>query len=313
MDDVKQRTLIAPVGINRFVLNEFSLLFLGGAILLVIIGLAEDGSWPLLQSGLRPLRLLLGLAYVLYVPGYCLTAALFPGRTDLDGIERTGLSLGLSIAWVPVLALILDRLPWGLRLWPIAWGVLISILLFSGVAIWRRARLPLSTAHVPDMNWQPRRWWGALSRLEKRIYQLCALALLLAGGAAAFVFLVPSPDEFMTEFYMLGAEGLAESYPREAAVGEELTVTMGISNLERDEQTYRVEVWVVDTWTPDRKELVSTAGPFTLPQADQLTQSIGWAMPWAGDDQQVELLLFIQDQDSTEPYRRLRLWLDVSE
>jgi uncharacterized membrane protein len=34
-------------------------------------------------------------------------------------------------------------------------------------------------------------------------------------------------------------------------------------------------------------------------------------MPWAGDDQVVELLLF--DGDGAEPYRSLRLWLNVTE
>jgi uncharacterized membrane protein len=34
-------------------------------------------------------------------------------------------------------------------------------------------------------------------------------------------------------------------------------------------------------------------------------------MPVAGDDQQVQFLLYIDDQ--SEPYRQLRLWLNVLE
>jgi uncharacterized membrane protein len=94
-----------------------------GLLLLLLVALSESEALPAgLRGLLQIVRLPLGLVYILYVPGYCLTAALFPAQEDLDGIERVGLSLGLSVAWVPVLALILDWLPWGLRLWPILLG-----------------------------------------------------------------------------------------------------------------------------------------------------------------------------------------------
>jgi len=47
------------------------------------------------------LRVLFGIPMVLFIPGYALIAALFPGKGDIDGIERTALSFGLSIAVVP--------------------------------------------------------------------------------------------------------------------------------------------------------------------------------------------------------------------
>ena len=285
--------------------KDFRLALIGAGVLVLLIALAQ-WLWFL-----QPLRLALGLAYVLFVPGYCLTAALFPREDDIDGIERLGLSLGLSVAWVPVLALILDRLPWGLRLWPIVVGELLSMAIFAAIALWRRSRLPVAEAYAPDLAWRPRPWWGTLPRLEKRIYGLIAAALLVAGLAAAWVFLVPSPDQFMTEFYMLGPEGLAENFPREAAVGEEIGVTLGLMNLERGEHTYRVEVWAVDPWSEDRRELVTQAGPFTLDRNHGQEGPISWRMPWAGDDQVVDLLLF--DGDGTEPYRSLRLWLNVTE
>jgi uncharacterized membrane protein len=116
----------------------------------------------------------------------------------------------------------------------------------------------------------------------------------------------------MTEFYILGKEGLAEDYPREATVGEELSVTMGVSNLERQSKTYNVEVWAVDPWE-DRRELVATAGPFTLDREASVEQAVTWAMPWEGDDQIVEFYLYTTDQEERDPYRALRLWLNVLE
>jgi len=293
--------------------KDFALVLLGAGILGAAIFAGEYLTMPpILTALLAFVRLALGLAYVLYVPGYCLTAALFPRTEDLDGIERNGLSLGLSVAWVPVLALVLDRLPWGLYLVPIMIGQLLSILLFIVVAVWRRERLPADEAFAPEMAWRPGPWWRALPALDRRIYALCAAALLVAGLAAAWIFLVPSPDEFMTEFYILGREGLAEDYPREAAVGEMLSVTLGIVNRERGPATYRVEVWAVDPWT-DRRELVNHTESVALLPGDRVDQAITWQMPWAGQDLVTEFYLYSDDLGGQSAYRSLKLWLNVVE
>jgi len=52
---------------------------------------------------ISPIRIILGLPLVLFLPGYSLIAALFPRKDDLDGIERVALSFGLSIAIVPLI------------------------------------------------------------------------------------------------------------------------------------------------------------------------------------------------------------------
>jgi uncharacterized membrane protein len=287
--------------------DDLALALLGGQFLLTLIIL----SWlsPLLTPWLAPLRLLLGLTYVLFVPGYLLQAFLFPRLDDLDGIERIGLSLGLSVALVPLLALLLDRLPWGLRFWPIVIGQSLLILLLLLAALIRRFTLPTAQAYAPALRPRPAHWWHSLQPLDRRLYLFSALALLLAAFAAAWVFLVPSPAEFMTEFYALGKAGLAEDYPRKAAVGETLTVTLGITNRERDPQTYRLEIWQVDLFS-DRRQLSGQAESFTLPVGETREWSQPWQALWSGDDQQFEFLLFIPNQP--EPYRRLLLWLDVT-
>ncbi|CAD7776854.1 hypothetical protein FHEFKHOI_02017 [Candidatus Methanoperedenaceae archaeon GB50] len=66
-----------------------------------------------------PIRMLLGLPLVLFLPGYSLIAVLFPRRDDLSVIERIALSFGLSIAVVPLLGLALNYTPLGIRLSPV--------------------------------------------------------------------------------------------------------------------------------------------------------------------------------------------------
>jgi uncharacterized membrane protein len=286
---------------------DLALALLGGLLLLALIILSQ--TFPLLAPWLAPLRLLLGLAYVLYVPGYLLQALLFPRLDDLDGIERLGLSLGLSVALVPLLALLLDRLPWGLRFWPILIGQSLLVLLLLLAALIRRYTLPTAEAYAPNPSQVIASFISeAISPANRRLYLFATAALLLAAFAAAWVFLVPSPAEFMTEFYALGKDGLAEDYPRRAAVGETLTVTLGVTNRERDPQAYRVEIWQVDPFS-DRRSLAGQAESFTLPVGDTRQWSQPWQALWSGDDQQFEFLLFTAGQP--EPYRRLLLWLDV--
>jgi uncharacterized membrane protein len=275
----------------------------GGLELLALVLLGE--LTPLLQ----PLRLLLGLAYVLYVPGYCLTAALFPRSDDLGGIERLGLSLGLSVAIVPLLALLLDRLPWGLRLWPILLGEYGVIMLCSAVAVVRRMRAKSGRAYVPELSWRLWPWWRSLPNLERRIYTLVAGTLLIALLCSTWVLLVPAPDSFMTEFYILGEQGRAEDYPRQAMPGQQIAITAGVSNHERAAANYRIEVWASDRWNAAQRVLVAQQGPIELAPGQEQRLPLSWSTPALGDDQSVELLLF--RDGVAEPYRRLQLWVDV--
>ena len=95
---------------------------------------------PLLTD--TTLRIVLTLPLILIIPGYCLIAALFPKKGEIDLPERIMLSIGLSLAVVPLIGLGLNFTPWGIRLEPLV----ISLTLFTWVMIvvthYRRAILP---------------------------------------------------------------------------------------------------------------------------------------------------------------------------
>lgn len=77
-------------------------------------------------------RWILGLVFVLFLPGYVTVETLFPESHDLNGIERFALSVGLSLALAPLIGLLLNYTPWGIRLTP----MVISLSTFTmGVAI----------------------------------------------------------------------------------------------------------------------------------------------------------------------------------
>lgn len=65
------------------------------------------------------LRYVLGSIFVLFLPGMSLIEALYPVENELSPLERVALSIGLSLALVPLVGLILNYTPWGIRLTPI--------------------------------------------------------------------------------------------------------------------------------------------------------------------------------------------------
>ncbi|MCS7120861.1 MAG: DUF1616 domain-containing protein [Candidatus Bathyarchaeota archaeon] len=64
------------------------------------------------------LRYALGSIFVLFLPGYALIEALYPRGDELSPLERLALSIGLSLALVPLVGLVLNYTPWGIRLDP---------------------------------------------------------------------------------------------------------------------------------------------------------------------------------------------------
>jgi len=91
------------------------------------------------------MRYVLGSIFVLWLPGYVLIKMLFPSRKDLDSIERIALSIGLSLALVPLVGLLLNYTPWGIRLTPITLSLLALTLIFAVTALIREYQLQTRT------------------------------------------------------------------------------------------------------------------------------------------------------------------------
>ncbi|MGA3297079.1 MAG: DUF1616 domain-containing protein [Candidatus Bathyarchaeia archaeon] len=84
------------------------------------------------------LRWVLGLLFVLFIPGYVTVEALFPRGRDLDRIERYALSIGLSLAEVPLVCLMLNPTPWGIQLTSIVVSLTILTVGLSIIALTRQ-------------------------------------------------------------------------------------------------------------------------------------------------------------------------------
>ena len=230
-----------------------------------------------------------------------LILALFPAYEDLDGIERIALSFGLSIAVTPLLGLILNYTPWGIRLYPILLTLSLFVMAMTAVAVYRRSKLPYANRFfvyldidMPD--------WGAMSRLDRVLSLALAVAIVFAIGSVAYVAATPKTGEKFTEFYILGPGGMAEGYPRDLKTGETAQVTFGAVNHEYRPVTYTVEVRA-------NGFLKSSAGPFELNQEEKLEAPISFTFYQPSENIKTEFLLF-KDGES-EPYRSLHLWVNV--
>jgi len=97
----------------------------------ILVFVVPEDSFPLVYA-----RYLFSSVFVLFLPGYSLIKALFSSK-ELDNIERLALSVGLSLALVPLVGLLLNYTPWGIRTIPVTFSLLVLTLVFASAAVVR--------------------------------------------------------------------------------------------------------------------------------------------------------------------------------
>lgn len=113
-----------------------------------VVFTVPENSFPLAY-----IRYILGTIFVLWLPGYSVIKALFPTEEknekssgNLDSILRAALSVGLSLALVPMVGLLLNYTPWGIRLTPIVLSLFALTTIFATVAIVREHRTKIKAS-----------------------------------------------------------------------------------------------------------------------------------------------------------------------
>jgi len=109
------------------------------ATIVAVFTIPADNENPLIY-----VRYVLGIIFVLWMPGYAFIKALFPERSpvktsseDLDIILRVALSIGMSLALVPMVGLLLNYTPWGITLTPIVLSLVALTVVFAVAALIR--------------------------------------------------------------------------------------------------------------------------------------------------------------------------------
>ncbi len=243
-----------------------------------------------------PLRVILGLPLVLFLPGYSLTAALFPRKDDLGFIERIALSFGLSIAIAPFICLILNYTPWGIRLIPILISVSEFTILSTALAYKRRMNVENDKRFTLSFNYK----LDIPTRTDKILTSILLISIIISLCTVIYALTTPRKEEKFTEFYILGPGGKAGDYPTNLSRGETGTVIIEIINREYEPMNYKLKVEFNNETLLQRE--------INLHHNETFRENFTFT-PIEKSKQRMEFLLY--KENITEPYRSLHLWIQA--
>ena len=280
-----------------------------------------------LLPGTKSLRVVLGLPFILFFPGWVTVSALFPEKRGLDFLERVAISFGLSIAIVPLLGLALNY-TWyanpklGIRLWTVLPSLYIYIITMSILAAFRRIALDpedrfeiLLNISFPEEDTTP---------LDKALTVILVASIILSIATLIYVIVTPKEGEHFTVFYVLGPSGMAYDYPRNLTVGENATVILGVKNHEYKTVTYTIVVYpalregnytreflevkppIHYRWNTSLSYIYAVGRNVTLKHGEGVELPLVFSISRPGFYKLQFLLL-----KGGEVYRDLHLWIDV--
>ena len=246
------------------------------------------------------MRIVLGLPFVLFLPGYTLMAALYVRKDRIKNPDRLALSFGMSVVITPLIGLALNYTPWGIRLASFFVVIALFVLAMSIIAWIRRGRLAEEERFSLRLNW---RWpFRSVSAGGLVPPVILGLAILLVVGALIYVIVIPKTQESFTEFYISGVEN-SSVYPAELSAGVEQKVSVTIVNRERRTLSYLIAVNI-------NQIKKSETGPLALGNGQKYEAEIGFTPESISDRQIVEFALYI-DGESAPYLEPLRLWVNV--
>lgn len=305
-------------------------------VVLVAIGVVHL-TVRLFEGG--PLRLAVALGFLLVVPGYALTTAVFPAVTTedrqrgahpfgparaaaLDGVERAALSFGFSLVLLPLLGLAMAAISWPFTPLRIVGLTTVVVLALMGVGAVRRARLPPESRYdLPTGGW-PRdgRLGGPASG---RFVNLALAAVIVVGtGTLAAAVVAPQDGSAYTDMRLLtetdDGDLVAADYPTQFTRGEGQPLILEVVNHEDRTVEYTVVVKlerVQDDRITDSRRLHQFDRQLPAEGTWQVRHTV--TPPRAGEDLRLVYLLYRGEPAATphtaNAYRYTYLWIDVSE
>lgn len=163
-----------------------------------------------------------------------------------------------------------------------------------------------------------------------RWVSIVLIIIIFAGlGTIGYMFTQENVREKYTELYILGLNGQAADYPTNFTLenGQVVNVEygslstvlteqwgqliLGVVNKEGRNTNYSINIKIDDMQVgiPFQGSIVSSIGPITLTSGEKWEQEIGIIPQHIGDNQEVEIFLY--KDDDPEPYSNLSLWINV--
>jgi uncharacterized membrane protein len=278
-----------------------------------------------------PVRYVITLPLLLFMPGYCFIAALFSKVSDISLIERVALSFGFSFALVSLIGLVLNFTPWGIRLNPIVLSLTGFTLLMILVAYYRRANLPTEERfnvpfHALERTIHQELLPPGESKINHFLSVVLVLTVLVAILTTGYVIVFPQEGERFSELYILGENRTADDYPASLVAGHNYPMYIGVGNYEHRNITYTVETWMTREEFDNRNNLSSVKAmdltdrlSFALGHNEIRVLPVNLSVEKTGYNR-VEFLLFNDSVPGPEvigsdrinaSYRNVNLWITV--
>ena len=285
------------------------------------------------------IRIILGLPFILFIPGYILIFTLFPTKkTDrgIDIIERIALSFGLSIAVTPLIGLGLNYTPWGIRLESILISNFLFIIIIGIMGIIRWFKTNPEKRFILKINIS---FPKSESKTDNTLNIILIITIIITISLLVYVIVTPKTGEKFTEFYLLGSKGIADDYPKNLNTSENASVIIGIVNHEYKTLNYTLEVWLINQSTIDNKTIYHHMWFMDKIKTKLDHTDINTEEPWSPQwehlynfsinktgNYKLAFLLYNQDTEQYNPtidykdiaeeklnnaYRSLHLWLTI--
>ena len=261
----------------------------------VVLTLLADGV--VLAGGPGLLRMAAAGLLLFALPGYAVVAALYPGRErpvpgsdEREGItlgERVGLSFGVSLAVVPLVALltwpltrsIAANFPTTIRPLRASMVPVLTLVVVVGAVLAARRRSRLPAGHqftVPVDEWVSslRAAMGpSASRGSRLLTVALGLSILLAAASLGYGLASPVDGEQYTSAAVLtpGEDGepVATGYPSTLEAGEPVDLVLKLGNHEGEDTQYTVVVRAERLSVGDGEPTVTEAS-----EVDRLSASV---------------------------------------
>lgn len=247
-------------------------------LVVFLVGLAAVGVTK--TEGV--VRVVLSMPLVIVLPGYALTAALFPAahedssevepfddgeeglrspvpkRYQIDGAERLVLSTVLSVAVVPAVTFVLNFTAYGIALRPILAGISGVTGFLVLVAFLRRWRLPSERRFVGSpgilrrwtaLLWPRRNPLASDRRKDKAVNVALVVSVFLVVASAGYAVAAPPEGDQFTEFYLdtENVTGDTQSmYQSQFAPGESQELPLFVTNQEGEQAEYTLVIVLQD-------------------------------------------------------------------
>jgi uncharacterized membrane protein len=311
--------------------------------LLVVVALAVFGAATLtLRPG--PTRIVVVLVGLLWLPGYAITTLVFPkhaverpggnrrlGRVDtgsrrgtLTGAQRVALSLGLSVAVLPVFGVAIVASPLALSVRVVLAAVVGFTLLVFALGLVRRVRKREESRYVLPLGAFRRTVSAGFegSALDIGLNVFLVLVLVVASAGFLGAVALPQDQTTYTQASLLTENDqgnlVANGYQTDLTVGESAEYVLEVVNHEGGSTTYTVVV--------EQQQVGQDGSVVRSAEVDRFQRNLGENVTWqlrhqleptfAGDNLRYTYLIYRgeapDDPSVDSSYRHLTLNINVS-